>query len=220
MSTSQNSHRIVVFTDYVCPFCYLGRAALKQYRDETDDLPAVEWQVFDLKSYKRGPEGQLTSGVENGKDESYFARVEDNVRRLREAYGVEMVSDLPRGIDSWNAQKLSVFARENFDTKAFGNLHASIFDALWQAGRDIGNPEVLVELAQETGIPETEAREAITNDNLDGELKKRFAEARALGINAVPTFAYEGRFVQGAIPPDRLERFVAGDQQIDLRTNL
>ena len=94
---------LAVYSDFVCPFCYLGRAALREYLADADDPPAVEWRLFDLRGYKRDPEGGFRD-VDDGKDEDYFAEARENVARLREPYGVEMHSfdDVPE-VDTWYA---------------------------------------------------------------------------------------------------------------------
>ncbi|MDX1747979.1 MAG: DsbA family protein, partial [Halobacteriales archaeon] len=92
-----------VYSDYVCPFCYLGRASLSAYRAESEDPPEVDWRPFDLRSHKRGPDGTIRDDVDDGKDEDYFAQVRQNVDRLSEQYDVEIDLDFARTVDSWNA---------------------------------------------------------------------------------------------------------------------
>ncbi|MFB6268403.1 MAG: DsbA family protein [Halobacterium sp.] len=202
--------KLTVFSDYVCPFCYLGRAAMEEYREQADDPPEVEWAVFDLRGYKRAPDGSIDHDVDDGKDDDYFSEVRENVQRLKDEYDVDMTLDFSLDVDSWDAQKLSLYIKQSYDEETFLDFHDRTFDALWQDGRDIGDVDVLVELAGEAGVPEDEVRSAVSDDALDDELEARFEEAKELGITGIPTFVYDGHAARGAIPPAQFERLVDG----------
>ena len=65
------SDTITVYSDYVCPFCYLGRESLRRYQQERAEPLEIEWRPFDLRSRKRRPDGSIDHSVEDGKDEEY-----------------------------------------------------------------------------------------------------------------------------------------------------
>ena len=199
-----------VYSDYVCPFCYLGRASLSAYREDTEDPPDVDWRPFDLRGHKRGPDGTIRDNVDDGKDEAYFDRVRQNVDRLSARYGVEIDLELARDIDSWNAQQAALYVRREYGEDAFVAFHDAVFDALWEAGRDIGDPAVLGELAEANDLPAEEIRRAIEDDDLAAALEAEFRDAQQTGVSAVPTFVYDGHAARGAVPPAQIERLVNG----------
>jgi predicted DsbA family dithiol-disulfide isomerase len=202
--------KLTVFSDYVCPFCYLGRAAMEEYLEDAEDPPEVEWHVFDLRGYKRNPDGSIDHDVEDGKDEDYFAQVRENVERLKEEYDVEMTLDFSKDLDSWNAQTVSLYIEQAYDEETFLKFHDRTFRALWEDGRDIGDADVLVDIAGEVGVPEDEVRDAVADDGLEAELEARFEEAKEMGISGIPTFTYDGHAARGAIPPEQFERLIKG----------
>jgi len=206
------SDTITVYSDYVCPFCYLGKASLESYLDDREDPPAVEWHQFDLRGHKRGPDGEIRDGVEDGKDEAYFEQVRENVARLRERYDVEMLDldDLPDDVDSWDAQVVALHVQREHDPETFRAFHEGLFAALWQDGRDIGDEDVLVDVADSAGVPAAEVREAVDDDALDQQLRERFEAAKRQGVSAVPTFVHGEHGARGAVPPEQLERLVEG----------
>jgi predicted DsbA family dithiol-disulfide isomerase len=203
--------KLTVFSDYVCPFCYLGKAAMEEYLDEADDPPEVKWHVFDLRGYKRSPDGGIDHDIEDGKDDDYFAQVRENVERLKEEYDVDMDLDFSLDVDSWNAQKASLYVKQMYDEETFEQFHERTFEVLWQEGRDIGSPEVIGDIAEDVGVPEDEVRDAIEDDQLESEMKQRFEEAKERGVSGIPTFAYDGHAARGAIPPHQFERLVQGE---------
>jgi predicted DsbA family dithiol-disulfide isomerase len=216
MSQQSADDSLAVYSDYVCPFCYLGKAAMEEYLDGTDDAPEVEWRFYDLRGYKRDASGEIDHDVEDGKDDDYFAQVHENVERLKDEYDVEMTLDNSADVDSWDAQQAALFVRRNYDEETFLAFHEAIFAALWEDGRDVGDPDVLAEIAENVGTGEgadldPEAVRAATEDpDLEADLREKFEQAQQERITGIPTFTYEGQAARGAIPPHQFERLVEG----------
>ncbi len=203
--------RITVFSDYVCPFCYLGRTSLERYRADREDALAVDWHPYDLRGHKRGPDGEIDDSVEDGKDEAYFDQVRENVARLRDEYGAEEMLgiDAVPDVDSLDAQVVSVHVSET-RPDAWPDFDAALFEALWVEGRDIGDPEVLAAVAEESGLDGETVRTALADVTLRERVHELFEEARSQGVSGVPTFVYDGHAARGAVPPAHLRRLVEG----------
>ncbi|MFC7215540.1 DsbA family protein [Saliphagus sp. GCM10025334] len=207
---------ITLYADYVCPFCYLGRQSLERYRESREEPLAIDWHPFDLRRGKRNPDGSIDHDVDDGKDDEYFEQARKNVRRLQERYDVEMVQDLAVEVDSYDAQ-LASLAVSSAVPERWEAFDVAIYDALWQDGRDIGDRDVLLEIADEVGVSGDVVREALEDDGGDeGEsfhsrLEELFSEAGRAGVRGVPTFVYDGYAAQGAVPPEHLERLVEGE---------
>jgi predicted DsbA family dithiol-disulfide isomerase len=205
-------NRITVYSDYVCPFCYLGRQSLEAYQDRRENDLEVDWRPFDLRSHKRGPDGEVDHSVADGKDEAYFEQVRENVAQLREQYGAEEMlglDDLPENVDSLSAQVASWHVSSEHPDRWL-DFDEAVFEALWVDGRDIGDADVLVDLAEGVGLDGGEIRDVLADEQLRERLREKFAEARRQGVTGVPTFAYDGHAARGAVPPEQLERLVEG----------
>jgi len=196
-----------VYSDYVCPFCYLGRESLRQYQAERDEELAIEWRPFDLRAGERGPDDEVDHSA--GKDEAYYEQARQNVRRLQEEYGVEMASELVEDVDSLNAQVASVHVQEHHPEQ-WRDFDEAVFDALWTEGRDIGDVDVLADLAEDVDLDGAAIREAVADEERRERVHERFAEARQAGVTGVPTFVSDGNAARGAVPPEHLERLVEG----------
>jgi predicted DsbA family dithiol-disulfide isomerase len=201
---------ITVYSDYVCPFCYLGRESLSRYQASRDEELPVDWHPFDLRSGKRNPDGTIDHSVDDGKDDDYYEQAKQNVRTLQEKYDVEMTLEIATDVDSLPAQVASYYVKQQYPYETWLDFDVSIFEALWTEGSDIGDTEVLVELAEECGIAADEIRSALDDDTLRGEVREQFTEAQQMGVTGVPTFAYDGYAARGAVPPEHLERLVEG----------
>lgn len=206
---TDSSETVTVYADYVCPFCYLGRESLSRYRDEREEPPNVDWHPFDLRARQRGPDGEIDESIETGKDEAYYEEARQNVRRLADEYDVEMELDLARDVDSRNAQLASVFVQMEHpdDWLAFDR---AIYDALWREGRDIGDPDVLADLADDVGLEPDAVLGALDDPMVERRLEDQFEAARIRGITGVPTFVSGEHSVRGAVPPAQLRRLVEG----------
>ncbi len=201
---------ITVYSDHVCPFCYLGRASLSRYRETREEPLAVDWHPFDLRAGKRNPDGSIDTDVDDGKDEDYYDEARENVRRLRERYDVEMAQEIRKDVDSLPAQQVSLWVKERHP-EAWPAFDDAVFEALWTEGRDVGDPEVLRDLAADVeGVDADDVRSALDDDELRDRLADLFDEARQRGITGVPTFAFEGHAARGAVPPEQLRRLVEG----------
>jgi predicted DsbA family dithiol-disulfide isomerase len=207
-----SERELVVYADYVCPFCYLGKASLDQYLAERESPLAVEWRPFDLRAGKRGPDGAIDHSVDDGKDDAYFAEARRNVERLAERYGVEMARPLAREVDSRNTHAAALAVRES-DPKSFEAFHAAIYDALWRDGEDVGDPEVLSELAARCDVEPDTVDAALSDEGLDARLDRAFVAALEGGITGVPTFVSGEHAAAGAIPAEQLRRLVEGVPQ-------
>jgi predicted DsbA family dithiol-disulfide isomerase len=201
---------ITVYSDYVCPFCYLGRESLSRYQESREEDLEIDWHPFDLRSGKRNPDGSIDHSVDDGKDDDYYEQAKENVRRLQERYDAEMELDLATEVDSLPAQVVSYHLKGTHPYGTWLAFDEAVFDALWTEGRDIGDSDVLEELAEAAGVDRGVVEEALADDDLRERVRERFAEAKRQGVTGVPTFVYEGYAARGAVPPEQLERLVEG----------
>ncbi|AHG02981.1 DSBA oxidoreductase [Halobacterium sp. DL1] len=203
---------ITVYSDYVCPFCYLGRQSLAEYQESREDRLDVDWRPFDLRAGKRGPDGEIDHDADDGKDEAYFEQARQNVQRLKEQYGAdEMSVDLSRDVDSLDAQVASFYVKEEHPDQWL-DFDVALLEALWEDARDIGDVDVLADVAADVGLGPEEIRSAVADEEWRERLEAQFAEAREAGVTGVPTFAYDGYAARGAVPPAQLRRLVEGTE--------
>ncbi len=201
---------IIVYSDYVCPFCYLGRESLSRYQADREQPLKIEWRPFDLRRDKRTADGEIDHSVDDGKDDAYFDQAKASVQRLQAQYDVDMALDLAIEVDSLPAQLASYHVFEQYPYETWLAFDAAIFEALWVDGRDIGEKAVLRELAADVDIDPDEISAVLDNDEHRTKLDEAFTAAQRAGITGVPTFGYDGHAARGAVPPEQLRRLVEG----------
>ncbi len=210
MSESEAVEQVTVYSDYVCPFCYLGRESLAEYQERREEPLRIDWHPFDLRANKRGPDGEIDHDADDGKGEAYYEQARENVRRLQEEYGVEMADELRTDVDSLSAQVAAVAVREEDGYDAWLAFDEAVFEALWVDGRDIGDHDVLVEIASEAGVDTEMIGEVLGDEERRAQVREQFRAASQRGVTGVPTFVYGDHAARGAVPPEHLERLVEG----------
>jgi predicted DsbA family dithiol-disulfide isomerase len=193
--------RIDIFTDVICPWCWLGKRRLEAALAARPGLVAeLHWLPFELNPDM--PEGGLPR-------EEYLAAKLGGVEAVREAQarlvelaaaeGLQFRFDLARL--SPNTRAAHALARIAAEQGLQSVVQEAVFEAYFAAGRDIGDRATLVDIGAAAGLEAAplEARLAARSDWPAIESLER--EARGMGISGVPFFVFERRWaVSGAQP--------------------
>ncbi|MGB0120575.1 MAG: DsbA family oxidoreductase [Solirubrobacterales bacterium] len=199
--------KVEIFSDIACPFCYVGMANFQKALAGYDDRDSVEvtWRSFQLN-----PEMSSTA---DGDIYDYLARKfgvsRDEARAMNDrvvasAHGADLDVDFERiqPVNTFDAHRMLHLATEKGRE---GQLAPLLFDAYFNAGLNLADPDVLVDLAVKAGIEPTSARTVAEGDRFADEVNEDRALADGFGISAVPTFVIDRELgVQGAQPPDVL----------------
>ncbi|MGH3538677.1 MAG: DsbA family oxidoreductase [Pseudonocardiaceae bacterium] len=172
---------IEVFSDFVCPFCYLAEQLLADAIEGRD--VQVAWQPFELR-----PEPVPTLRPEGDYLQSTWERV---VYPMAERLGVPIV------LPAVSPQPYSRLAFEGF---AFATEHGigqrytqRIFRTFFVEQRDIGQPKILTDVAADLGLNTDEFQAALESGRYADAHQQALRRAQKLQITVVPTFIVEGR---------------------------
>lgn len=203
-----------VYADLACPWCSIGEAHLARALAARPGL-AVErrWRPFQLQP------GLPRAGVPlrpffpdkfGGEDamQAAFARTAEAGR----AAGVPFdFARLAGAANTADAHRLVLLAGAHDRT---WEAARALFDGYFAYGRDLSDPDTLVELVAGAGVPADEARDVLATARYADDVAAAQAEAAALGVNGVPFVVIDGRYgVSGAQPAevwtDLLDRVAA-----------
>ena len=192
-----------IFSDPVCPWCYLGKANLDRALEAHPDHPfVIAWHPFQLNP------DMPAEGVDKHSylldrfgSEQQLQSIHQRFRDIARQSGVQIDPDTPKRIpNTLNAHRLTHWAGLE-GRQAFAV--AALMRAYWVEGRDIGNTGVLADIAGGIGMDRAVAARLLASDADLDTVRTREAHARARGVNAVPTFLIANTYVvSGAQPPD------------------
>ncbi len=188
---------IQVWADFQCPYCYIGK---KRMRKALEELGITDAQVS-MRSYLLSPEPIVLQGesmLQHVVDEygSTQAKVERNFKRLEEEgrqLGLEMRISEGKTANAWDAHRLFQYAR----TLGLGNR---FFDRVQQAllteGLLISDHDILLRLAQEAGLPGSEARAVLFDSKrfLDA-VQADYSKGLEMNIDYVPYYMVGGDYL-------------------------
>ena len=166
--------RITVFSDYVCPFCYLEEPDLARVREEFGDGVEVDWRAYELRpdpAPTLDPDGEYLHRVWN-------ASVYPMARSLGMTLRLPPVQ--PR---SRKALEAAEFARER---NRFDAMHNALFRAFFEEGRDIGDVEVLLDVGGSVGLEHEGLRVALDEGRYTEKVVSDERLAARLGVDSVP----------------------------------
>ena len=191
-----------IFSDPVCPWCYLGKANLDRALEARPDHPfVIAWHPFQLNpDMPAAGVDKRSYLIDRFGSEQHLPAMDHRFREIARQSGVQIDPDTPKVIpNTLNAHRLTHWAGLE-GRQAFAV--AALMRAYWVEGRDIGNAGVLADIAAGIGMDRTVAARLLASDADLDTVGLREAHARARGVNAVPTFLIANTYVvSGAQPP-------------------
>jgi predicted DsbA family dithiol-disulfide isomerase len=189
-----------VFSDYVCPWCYLGSARTARLKKEH----GIEVKLVHFPLHPDTPA--------QGKSlEALFAGRGYDIPKMQAQMRARMAAEgLPYGerkmtYNSRLAQELASWA---VSQPGGGAIHDALFRAYFVDGRNIGDPGELIKIAGELGLPVDQAREVIEKRTHKAAVDADWEKSRQYGVTGVPTYVLGERGVVGAQPYEALEELV------------
>ena len=188
---SQPKLKVIAYSDYICPFCYIGYHRIEQLKKEYN--LDVEWKPFEIHP-ETPKSGALTEDLPFPK--GYLEMAFANVKRLADEDGL-MLKFSDKLPNSRLALSISEFARKK---GKFEEFHKLVLDAYWLEGKDIGDKSLLLNIAESVGLDKQEIEQFLESDEPFEIIRQSLKEVRGYGINGVPAFIIEDRLIYGAQP--------------------
>jgi len=193
--------KIEIWSDVMCPFCYIGKRrfeeALQNFKHK-DDVE-VEWKSFQLNpDLETDPNLNITQYLADVKGWTldYAQQLNNQVTEMAAGVGLTYNFDKAVVANSFDAHRFAHLAKKH----GLGDdAEEALFRAYFTEGKNIADHATLTELGIEMGLDETEVKQILESDTYAGEVKHDIAEAGYLGIRGVPFFVMNGKYgVSGA----------------------
>ncbi len=197
--------RVEIWSDVVCPFCYMGKRRFEHGLSEFEHRQEVQvtWRSFQLDPSARFVPGHTiyeylaqSKGIALAASRRLHDRLADTAAEL----GLRYRFDAAVTANTFDAHRLTHFAKAHGSQE---QVEERLFAAYFTEGRNVGSHEMLVELAAEAGLDPAEAREMLAGERFADEVRADVMEARELGADGVPFFLFNRAVsVSGAQPSE------------------
>ncbi|WP_144460660.1 DsbA family oxidoreductase [Siminovitchia fortis] len=198
--------KIEVWSDYACPFCYIGKRRLEKALETFDHRDQVDVQ---FKSFELEPEAPRVS------DESMYEklagkygisvdeakRMNEGIRRQAAEEGLTFNFDTMIPTNTFDAHRLAHFAESKNKEK---EVHEKLLHAYFTESKHLGDHEVLADIAAEAGIDRDETLAFLADETaLVDEVRNDEQASQLIGVRGVPFFLINRKYgISGAQPID------------------
>ena len=201
--------KIEIWSDVMCPFCYIGKKHFEQALEQISykENIEVEWKSFQLNPDLSKTE--ITSVNDyliqaKGISEEQVIAMNNQLAEMGKTVGIDFQQQHSKVINTGDAHRLIHFAQ----AKGQGSeAEERLFKAYFTEGKNIADTETLAELGEEIGLNKTEILDMLNSDENVFEVASDILDARNIGVSGVPFFVIDRKYaISGAQP---VEYFVS-----------
>ena len=196
--------KVVYWSDYACPFCYIGETILRKafaalHTDETLELV--------MKSFELDPAAsrEVTSSTPERFAHKYgmtLAQAEARIAAISEmgkSAGLDFRYSTTRYTSTLDAHRLTKLAQAKYGNDAAEKLSTRLYDAYFTRNLELASHDVLHHEGISAGLGEADIRAVLDGDAYEADVRMDEQEAYSRGIHAVPFFVVEGKYyISGA----------------------
>jgi len=200
--------KIEIWSDVVCPFCYIGKRKLEKALDKfpLKDQVEIEWKSFQLNpEEKTNPSINTLEHLAQSKGWSMdqTKEITSNVVEMAKEHGLEFDFEKAKVANTKNAHRLIDFAKKQGKG---GEMKERLLKAYFSDGENVDDPNTLIKLGAEIGLNESEIKSMLASNQFDDAVDQDIYESRLIGVRGVPFFVLDRKFgISGAQPDEVFE---------------
>jgi len=197
--------KVEIWSDVVCPFCYIGKRKFEQALGEFAHRAdvQVEWKSFQLTpNFVPIPGESIHASLakKKGVPEAEGRRMSDYMTQVAKEAGLDYQFDKTIPANTFLAHQLIHFGAHHGKQDA---TKERLMAAYYLEGRDLNQLDTLANLAAEIGLDAEAARKALLAGTYANEVRRDEYEAQQIGVQGVPFFVFEDKYaVSGAQPSE------------------
>ena len=199
--TKRKKMKVEIWSDVMCPFCYIGKrqfeAALAQFAHK--DAVEVVWHSYQLDpsvKYEEGKDVYTRLAEMKGQTREWSIKMHQSVLDMAKKEGLDYNFNIAKIANSYDAHRVIQYS------KTVGKGDAAeerFFHAYFMEGAVISDHTTLVKLAGQIGLNEADVAKILASDQYGKEVKNDIASAQKIGVNGVPFFLFDNKYgVSGA----------------------
>jgi len=184
--------KITVYSDYICPFCYVGHHRLQRLRDSYD--LKINWCFLEIHP-ETSAAGEPIDSLDYPSEQ--WQQMMENLQRVAAEENIPLSK--PSFITNSRDALLLSEASKQCGREMFYKLHERLFSAYFVDGENIGDKKILSEIAESCGMDKEIIDSAWDDEKHRKRLLDNFNSARKHEIKSVPSFVFDDRVLTGVV---------------------
>jgi len=199
----ENKLKVQIWSDIMCPFCYIGKRRIEEALSlfEHKDAVEIEWKSFELDAtFIASAEDSLVEHLAEKyrKDSDWAQNMLDNMTQNAKSAGLDFHFEKAVLANSHNAHRLLHLAKKYH---LANELEELLFKAYLTEGKDLNNLNTLSEIGIALGLEAEAVAQVLHSDEYSKEVKQDIQEANTIGVQGVPFFVFDNKYaISGAQP--------------------
>ena len=195
--------KIEIWSDFVCPFCYIGKRLLDQALESFEHSDQVD-VVY--KSYELHPDAKSDESIsmyemlakKMGVSAEEAASMSDRVKEHAASVGLRYQFNSVKQTNTLDAHRLLKYA----ETVGKASVYTErLFRAHFTESAFIGNHETLLKLAHEAGLDQVRAEEVLSSNAYESDVRRDQLEGQTLGVKGVPFYVFNRKYAISGVQP-------------------
>lgn len=196
--------KIEIWSDIMCPFCYLGKRHLELALEQLPEIKELEivYRSFELDPQMENYTGSKMADLlakKYGMPVDVAIQQQNKIAESGKNVGLDYNFDIMKATNTFMAHRLIKYAKAYDKEKA---MLDRIYAAFFNEGKLISDVEALAELASEVGLDKEDAKAALLDEEAYAlEVREDEAQAKQYGIDVVPFFVLNDRYAFSGAQP-------------------
>ena len=203
--------KITYWSDYACPYCYIGEARLKKAIANVPELGEVE---LEMKAFQLDPtagehpesDTQTRFAKKYGLTMEHAGRSVEHISKMGREEGLEFHYAETQFTNTMDAHRLTKLAQSKGDPALAQRVVDALFHAYFGENKELADKAVLYQIGVSCGLEEGEVKALLDSDLYRDEVILDEREAARYGIHAVPFFVIGKQGLSGAYPVEAMEQ--------------
>lgn len=199
----ENKLKVQIWSDIMCPFCYIGKRRIEEALNQFENKEAVEieWKSFQLDAgFIPSTDDNLAEHLAEKyrKDTDWAQNMLDNMTQNAKTAGLDFNFEKAVLANSHNAHRLLHLAKKHH---LANELEELLFKAYLTDGKNLNNLDTLSELGIEVGLEAEAVAQVLHSNAYSNDVKQDIQQANAIGVQGVPFFVFDNKYaISGAQP--------------------
>jgi predicted DsbA family dithiol-disulfide isomerase len=189
--------RIDIWSDVICPWCFLGKRRFDAAVADLGGLDGVEirWRAFQLDPTATAEPSDLRRSIDTKYGPGSFEKMTERLVALGRDAGIDYRFDIAKRVSTLDAHRLVAWAWELEGAEGQARLVERFFRAYFEEGANVADHATLAGLAGDAGFDADEAAGVLASDRYAAEVRSDLTGAVERGLTGVPAFVVNDQFV-------------------------